>query len=88
MGTYCTANSLCSSEPTNSTPCDRQLARRGGDPTEAVRQSRLPTFRTACERVEAGSTWKGDGAKNRRSALERYCGSVLDRRLDQIRGRT
>ena len=64
---------------------NRQLARRGGDPTETVRQSRLPTFRTACERVEAGSTWKGDGAKNRRSALERYCGSVLDRRLDQIR---
>ena len=64
---------------------NRQLARRGGDPTATVRQSRLPTFRTACERVEATSTWKGDGAKNRRSALERYCGSILDRRIDQIR---
>ena len=45
---------------------NRQLARRGEDPTATVRQSRLPTFRTACERVEATSTWKGDGAKNRR----------------------
>ena len=64
---------------------NRQLARRGEDPTATVRQSRLPTFRTACEQVEATSTWKGDGAKNRRSALERYCGSILDRRIDQIR---
>ena len=64
---------------------NRQLARRGGDPTATVRQSRLPTFRTACERVESTSTWKGDGAKNRRNALERYCGSILDRRIDQIR---
>ena len=63
----------------------RQVARRGGDPTATVQQSRLPTFRTACERVEAAATWKGTGAKNRRSALERYCGSILDRRLDQIR---
>ena len=63
----------------------RQVARRGGDPTATVQQSRLPTFRTACERVEAAATWKGAGAKNRRSALERYCGSILDRRLDQIR---
>ena len=64
---------------------NRQVARRGGDPTATVQQSRLPTFRTACERVEAAATWKGAGAKNRRSALERYCGSILDRRLDQIR---
>ena len=64
---------------------NRQLARRGGDPMAAVRQSRLPTFRTACERVDAAATWKGDGAKNRRSALERYCGSILDRGIDQIR---
>ena len=64
---------------------NRQLARRGGDPTAAVRQSRVPTFRTACERVDAAATWKGDGAKNRRSALERCCGSILDRRMDQIR---
>ena len=64
---------------------NRQVARRGGDPTATVQQSRLPTFRTACERVEAAATWKGARAKNRRSALERYCGSILARRLDQIR---
>ena len=59
---------------------NRQLARRGGDPTAVVRQSRAPTFRTASERVEAGATWKGRGAENRRRALERYCGSIMDRR--------
>ena len=64
---------------------NRQLARRGGDPTAVVRQSRAPTFRTACERVEAGATWKGLGAENRRRALERYCGSIMERRIDQIR---
>ena len=50
-----------------------------------MRQSRVPTFRTACERVEAAADWKGLGPENRRRALERYCGSILDRRLDQIR---
>ncbi|MYN67491.1 MAG: tyrosine-type recombinase/integrase [Acidobacteria bacterium] len=64
---------------------NRQLARRGGDPTASVRQSRIPTFRTACERVAETATWKGDGAKNRRNALERYCGSLMPRRIDQIR---
>ena len=64
---------------------NRQLARRGGDPTVALRPSKAPTFRTACERVEAAATWKGLGAENRRRALGRYCGSILDRRLDQIR---
>ena len=46
---------------------NRQLALRGGDPTAVVRQSRAPTFRTACERVEAGATWKGLGAPTSRS---------------------
>ena len=65
---------------------NRQLARRGGDPMAYVRQqSRLPTFRTACERVAAGATWKGHGPENRRRALERYCASIMDRRIDQIR---
>ena len=64
---------------------NRQLARRGGDPTAALRPSRVPTFRTACERVDAAATWKGHGPEDRRRALERYCGSLLDRRLDQIR---
>ena len=64
---------------------NRQLARRGGDPTAVLRQSRAPTFRTVCERVEAGATWKGLGADNRRRALERYCSSIMDRRIDQIR---
>ncbi len=41
--------------------------------------------RTACERVEAGATWKGLGAENRRRALERYCGSLMAQRIDQIR---
>ena len=64
---------------------NRQVARRGANPTAAVRSSRVPTFRKACERVGAGVTWKGLGAKNRDNALERYCGSLMDRRLDQIR---
>ena len=64
---------------------NRQLARRGGDPTAALRPSRVPTFRTACERVDAAATWKGHGAEDRRRGLERYCGSILDRRLDQVR---
>ena len=64
---------------------NRQVARRGGDPRDAVRPSRVPTFRTACGRVEAAADWKGRGPENRRRALERYCGSLLDRRLDQIR---
>ena len=64
---------------------NRQVARRGGDPTAAVRPSKIPTFRKACERVGAAATWKGLGAKNRESALERYCGPLMDRRLDQIR---
>ena len=65
---------------------NRQVARRGGDPLAQVRQqSRIPTFRTACERVAAGATWKGTGPQDRRRALERYCGSLMDRRIDQIR---
>ena len=64
---------------------NRQVARRGGDPTARVRPSRIPTFRKACERVGTAATWKGLGAKNRESALERYCGPLMDRRLDQIR---
>ena len=64
---------------------NRQLARRGGDPTAALRPSRVPTFRMACERVGAAATWKGRGPEDRRRALDRYCGSILDRRLDQIR---
>jgi len=65
---------------------NRQTARRGGDPVAQVRQqSRTPTFRTACERVAAGTTWKGRGPENRRRALDRYCGSIMDRRIDQIR---
>ena len=64
---------------------NRQLARRGGDPMAAKRRSRVPTFRTACEQVEENANWKGVGPENRRSALERYCGSILDRRLDGIR---
>ena len=34
---------------------NRQLARRGGDPTEALRPSRIPTFRTACRAGRGGS---------------------------------
>ena len=49
---------------------NRQVARRGGDPTAAVRPSRVPTFRAACERVEAAADWKGLGPENRRRALE------------------
>ena len=64
---------------------NRQVARRGGDPTAQVRPSRIPTFRKACEHVGKAATWKGLGAKNRESALERYCGPLMDRRLDQIR---
>ena len=64
---------------------NRQLARRGEDPTAAVRQSKIPTFRTACEQVEAAAAWKGLGAANRRSALERYCASIMDRCIDHIR---
>ena len=64
---------------------NRQLARRRGVPTAALQRSRVPTFRTACERVDAAATLKGQGPENRRRALERYCGSILDRRLDQIR---
>ena len=64
---------------------NRQVARRGGDPTARVRPSSIPTFRKACERVGTAATWKGFGAKNRESALERYCGPLMDRRLDQIR---
>ena len=58
---------------------NRQVARRGGDPTKAVRPSRVPTFRAACERVEAAADWKGLGPENRRRALERYCGSACSR---------
>ena len=64
---------------------NRQVARVGGDPTARVRPSSIPTFRKACERVGTAATWKGLGAKNRESALERYCGPLMDRRLDQIR---
>ena len=64
---------------------NRQLARRGEDPTAVVRQSRVPTFGAACERVGAAGTWKGHGAEDRRRALDRYCGPLMDRRLDQIR---
>ena len=35
---------------------NRQVARRGGDPTVALRPSRVPTLRTACERVAAAAT--------------------------------
>ena len=64
---------------------NRQLARWGGDPMAQVRQSRIPTFRTACERVGAAATWKGRGGEIRHRALERYCVPILGRRIDQIR---
>ena len=48
---------------------NRQLARRGGNPTAALRPSRVPTFRTACERVAAAATWKDHGPEDRRRAL-------------------
>ena len=65
---------------------NRQTARRGGDPVPQVRQqSRIPTFRTACERVAARTTWKGRGPENRRRAVDRYCGSIMDRRIDELR---
>ena len=65
---------------------NRQVARRRGDPTAAVRPSRLPTFRKACEHAAKAATCKGLGAKNRQNALERHCGPLMDQqRLDQIR---
>ena len=64
---------------------NRQLARRGGDPLAQVRQSRIPTFRTACAKVEEATTWKGRGAESRRRALDRYCGPIFEQRIDQIR---
>ncbi len=64
---------------------NRQHARRGGDPMAQARQSRVPTFKTACDQVGQASTWKGRGAESRRRALDRYCGPIFDRRIDQIR---
>ena len=64
---------------------NRRLARRGGDPVSTLRPSRIPTFRTACAKVDEASTWKGRGGETRRRALDKYCGSVMDRRIDQIR---
>ncbi len=64
---------------------NRQLPRRGGDPTAVLQRWPVPTFRTACERVDAAATWKGYGPVDRRRALERYCGSILDRHFNQIR---
>ena len=58
--------------------------RQGRDPFTAQR-SAVPTFRVACRRAAESAPMKGLGAQNRRRALERYCGSILDRRLDQIR---
>ena len=62
---------------------NRRLARQGGDPLPRV--SRVPTFRQAGERVEAACRWGDRTRENRRAALDRYCGSILDKRLDQIR---
>ena len=64
-----------------------QSARRGGDPLAERRKARTPTFRAAAEKVGAAGSWKGRGADSRRSALERYCGRLMDLRLDQIRRR-
>ena len=64
---------------------NRQLPRRGGDRTAVLQRWPVPTFRTACERVDAAATWKGYGPVDRRRALERYCGSILDRHFNQIR---
>ena len=55
---------------------NRQLARRGGDPTAALQRSRVPTFRTACERSTrrrpgkdkgrrtGGVLWRGTAARS------------------------
>ena len=62
---------------------NRKLARAGGDPLPRV--AAVPTFKAACGKVEEATTWKGRGAESRRRALEKYCGSIFDRRIDQIR---
>ena len=63
---------------------NKLAARRGEDPF-GNREHRIPTFRVACAKVEAGGHLKGRGLTTRRSALERYCATILDRRIDQIR---
>lgn len=58
-------------------------ARRGEDPFTA-RVSRVPTFGTAADKVEAAGQWHGRTRENRRAALTTYAGGLMDRRLDQI----
>ena len=63
---------------------NRRVARRGGDPRATMRPSKVPTFRTACER-SASTTWTTKTAESRAAALERYAYPALgDRRVDQI----
>ena len=63
---------------------NRRAARRGGDPLAGNREHRIPTFRTASEKVAAGREWKGRTGDMRRSALETYAAALMDRRVDQI----
>ena len=62
---------------------NQKLARSGGDP--APRAARIPTFRAAALAVEKASEWRGARTvANRRAAFDSHCGSILDRRVDQI----
>lgn len=63
---------------------NRRVARRGGDPRASLRQHKVPTFRTACER-SASTTWTPKTAESRTAALERYAYPAIgDRRVNQI----
>ena len=55
---------------------NRKLARRGEDPMPRV--ASVPTFRTACAKVDAGGQWQGRTRGNRRAALDRYCAGIMD----------
>ena len=62
---------------------NQKLARSGRDP--APRAARIPTFAQAALAVEKASEWRGARTvANRRAAFATHCGSILDRRVDQI----
>ena len=63
---------------------NRRAARRGGDPLAGNREHRIPTFRTASEKVAAGREWRGRTGEMRRSALEMHAAALMDQRVDQI----
>ncbi len=61
---------------------NRQIARRGADPSG--RASTVPTFADVSAKVDEGGQWRGRTRETRRRTLARYAAGLMGRPVDQI----